>query len=201
MLGSTELNFSKGYQAGFPRMRYKTILLLSSIIATSQAAGSDRDLAALLNSQSCDGVWDNVAFSMDVLSRSFPVPRGFRFVGIESDSIVFRRTLNHSDEIASQLDKNVDATLQQKTFSLNQKLASITYGEKRDIVLGSTGVERDVTVLQWNGLDIFLWSSVGGSVVETKTYQAVVQAKDMDYQIGVAALDLGLVSELIGCSE
>lgn len=70
-------------------MRYKTILLLSSIATVSQAGESERDLVALLNSLSCESVWHDAAFSMDVLSRSFPIPRGFRFVGIENNLSFF----------------------------------------------------------------------------------------------------------------
>lgn len=101
----------------------------------------------------------------------------------------------------SRIHKDGDATLKMKTLSLNREFASITYGEKGNIVLGNTGVKREIATLQWNGLDIFFWTSMGGNIVETKTYQAVMQVKDDSYQVGITTFDLGLVSSLIGCSK
>ena len=180
-------------------MRYTTVVLLWLTAALSQAADAELDLATVLENQSCDGVWTDAGFSMDVLRRSFPVPRGFRFVGVERGLVVFRRTPGSSDEVIDRFHKDRDTTLQEEILRLNRERASITYGEKADIVLGDTGVTRQVATLQWSGLNVFFWTSVGGSIVTTKTYQVVVQ--DEDYQIAVTALDPGLISKVVGCSK
>lgn len=182
-------------------MRYTTIVLLCLTTPLSQAADTEHDLATLLETQSCDRVWADAGFSIDVLSRSFPVPRGFRFVGIERELIVFRRMPNSSSEITSRLPDDGDMTLQEKAVWLNRERASIAYGEKTEIVLGDTGAAREVMVLQWNGLDFFLWMSMGGGIVTTITYQAVVQKKDGSDQIAITTFDLGLVSSIVGCSK
>ena len=182
-------------------MRYTTAVLLWLIAALSQAADAELDLATLLENQSCDRVWADAGFSIDVLRRSFPVPRGFRFVGVERDLVVFRRTLGSSDEVIDRFRKDRDTMVQEEILRLNRERASITYGEKADIVLGDTGVTRQVAEVRWSGLDVFFWTSVGGSIVTTKTYQAVVQDEDEDYQIAITALDLGLLSKVVGCSK
>ena len=195
-----KFSFNKRLRSENPRIRYRTMMLLAFVAATLQAAEPERDLATLLDTQSCDRAWTDAGFILDVLNRSFPVPRGFRFVGVERNLVVFRRKPIVTGEIIGRSHNDGDASLQEKSLALNGQRASIAYGEKRDIVLSDTGVSREVTALPWDGLDIFFWTSEGGNIVNTKTYQAVVQVQDNDYQMAITTFDQGLISSIIGCS-
>ena len=201
MLGNTKSSFRVNLRIESMRFRYRLILLFCPIATVSQADELAQEFVALLNTQSCERVWNEAGFSLDVLGRSFPVPRGFRFVGLERNQIVFRRTIQNTSKALKQIPNEADVPLRDKVLSLTREFALITYEEKRDIVLGDTGVSRQVTALQWNGLDIYFWISEGGRIVATRTHQAVIRVQNDNFEVGIAAMDIGLLGSLIGCSR
>lgn len=179
----------------------KTFVLFSSLVSVlcacpTQAASGEVEFETLLEATDCASKSQETVMEMKVLGRSFPLPAGYNFYGLDLGEAVFGLDPD-PDPVKVSGDSNghdPGATIDSVKRKAAQS-ADVYYSSDRDQPNGPPGFK----VIAWQGLTVYYKAQQGGHAVQDIVHQAVIYATEGTGRLSFTAGSPQLIADIVAC--